>query len=248
MKKQKRIVTLVALLTILCLALAGCGQRGSNTNDSSNNHVTQVEESTAADSAVTTEVATEAAEADGVETEAETLAKVETNPNGDSGMYSYELHGGITISCKTNVWDYIDGNTFNFRAMAHDLGFERDGNDYSSCSRFYHDLDDGSEITVSLLDARNSDEVFPYVVVNWYKSSSECVNYGVVYDKTDTKYQVNSNPKAVPKGPHFSIDAIYIIAYAMERWPSNYPNDIFESIFGDYYNPDSNLVAKYELP
>ena len=163
-------------------------------------------------------------------------------------MYTYELHGGITISCKTNVWDYIDGNTFNFRDMAHDLGFERDGNDYSSCSRFYHDLDDGSEITVSLLDARNSNEIYPYVVVNWYKSSSEYVDYFVVYDKTDTKYQVNSNPKAVPKGPHLSIDAIYIIAYAMEQWPTNYPNDIFEGVFGDYYNPNSNLIAQYELP
>jgi hypothetical protein len=164
-------------------------------------------------------------------------------------MYTYELHGGITISCKTNVWDYIDGDTFNFRAMAHDLGFERDGNDYSSCARFYHDLDDGSEISVCMLDARNSDEVFPYVVVSWYKSANEYVAYGVVYDKTDTRYQVNSNPRAVPKGPHFSIDAIYIIAYAMEQWPTNYPNDIFEGIFGDYLcNPDSDLTAMYELP
>ena len=101
---------------------------------------------------------------------------------------------------------------------------------------------------MGLLDARNSDEVFPYVVANWYKSSTEYVDYGVVYDKTDTRYQVNSNPKAIPKGPHLSIDAIYIIAYAMEQWPTNYPNDIFEGVFGDYYNPNSNLVAKYELP
>ena len=171
-----------------------------------------------------------------VETEepTETETETETNPsNSDSGMYTYELHGGITISCRTNVWDYIDGNSFNFRAMAHDLGFERDGNDYPSCARFYHDLDDGGEITVSLLDARNSDEVFPYVVVNWYKSSSE---------------YVNSNQNANPKGPHLSIDAIYIIAYAMEQWPTNYPNDIFEGVFGDYYNPNSNLIAQYELP
>ena len=220
---KKGIFISIALLMILCLALAGCGQRGSNTNDSSNHTASQNEENT--------------------------TVNTETNPsNSDSGMYSYELHGGITISCKTNVWDYIDGNTFNFRDMAHDLGFERDGNDYSSCARFYHDLDDGSEITVSLLDARNSNEIYPYVVVNWYKSSSEYVDYFVVYDKTDTKYQVNSNPKAVPKGPHFSIDAIYIIAYAMEQWPTNYPNDIFEGVFGDYYNPNSNLIAQYELP
>lgn len=244
---MKRIATLVVLSMILCLAL-GCGQRRDSTDDSSNNHVTTVEGSTAADSAVTTEVAT-TAEATEVETEAETSAETETSlPGSNSGMYTYKLHAGITISCHTNVWNYIDGNTFNFRAMAHDLGFERDGNDYSSCARFYHDLDDGSEIAVGLLDARNSDQIFPYVVVNWYKSQSECADYGVVYDKTDTKYQVNSNPRAVPKGPHFSIDAIYLIAYAMEQWPSNYPNDIFESIFGDYYNPDSNLVAKYELP
>lgn len=246
---KKRIVTLaVALSMILCLTLVGCGQRRDSA-DSSNNHVTsQVEENTVADSAVTTEVAT-TAEAAEVEAETGTLAEVETNPsNGNFGMYTYELHGGITISCKTNVWDYIDGNTFNFRDMAHDLGFERDGNDYSSCSRFYHDLDDGSEITVSLLDARNSNEIYPYVVVNWYKSSSEYVDYFVVYDKTDTKYQVNSNPKAVPKGPHFSIDAIYIIAYAMEQWPTNYPNDIFGDIFGDYCKADGDHVIEYELP
>jgi hypothetical protein len=101
---------------------------------------------------------------------------------------------------------------------------------------------------VSLLDARNSNEIFPYVLVNWYKSANEYVNYRVVYDKTDTSYQVNSNPKAVPKGPHFSIDAIYIIAYAMERWPSNYPNDIFGDIFGDYCKADGDHVIEYELP
>ena len=235
---KKGIFISIALLMILCLALAGCGQRGSNTNDSSNQTASQNEESTTVNNT-------------GVETEepTETETETETNPsNSDSGMYSYELHGGITISCRTNVWDYIDGNSFNFRAMAHDLGFERDGNDYPSCARFYHDLDDGGEITVSLLDARNSDEVFPYVVVNWYKSSSEYVNFGVIYDKTDTKYQVNSNQNANPKGPHLSIDAIYIIAYAMEQWPTNYPNDIFEGVFGDYYNPNSNLIAQYELP
>lgn len=235
---KKGIFISIALLMILCLALSGCGQRGSNTNDSSNHATSQNEESTTVDN---TDVETE----EPTETETET----ETNPsNSDSGMYTYELHGGITISCRTNVWDYIDGNSFNFRAMAHDLGFERDGNDYPSCARFYHDLDDGGEITVSLLDARNSDEVFPYVVVNWYKSSSEYVDFGVIYDKTDTKYQVNSNQNANPKGPHLSIDAIYIIAYAMEQWPTNYPNDIFEGVFGDYYNPNSNLVAQYELP
>ena len=235
---KKGIFISIALLMILCLALSGCGQRGSNTNDSSNHATSQNEESTTVDN---TDVETE----EPTETETET----ETNPsNSDSGMYTYELHGGITISCKTNVWDYIDGNSFDFRAMAHDLGFERDGNDYPSCARFYHDLDDGGEITVSLLDARNSDEVFPYVVVNWYKSSSEYVNFGVIYDKTDTKYQVNSNQNANPKGPHLSIDAIYIIAYAMEQWPTNYPNDIFEGVFGDYYNPNSNLIAQYELP
>ena len=235
---KKGIFISIALLMILCLALAGCGQRGSNTNDSSNHTASQNEENTTVNN---TDVETE----EPTETETET----ETNPsNGDSGMYSYELHGGITISCKTNVWDYIDGNTFNFRDMAHDLGFERDGNDYSSCARFYHDLDDGSEITVSLLDARNSNEIYPYVVVNWYKSSSEYVDYFVVYDKTDTKYQVNSNPKAVPKGPHFSIDAIYIIAYAMEQWPTNYPNDIFGDIFGDYCKADGDHVIEYELP
>ena len=214
---KKGIFISIALLMILCLALAGCGQRGSNTNDSSNQTASQNEENTTVNNT-------------GVETEepTETETETETNPsNSDSGMYR---------------------NSFDFRAMAHDLGFERDGNDYSSCARFYHDLDDGSEITVSLLDARNSDEVFPYVVVNWYKSSSEYVNFGVIYDKTDTKYQVNSNQNANPKGPHLSIDAIYIIAYAMEQWPTNYPNDIFEGVFGDYYNPNSNLIAQYELP
>lgn len=136
---RKRIVTLVALLMILCLTLVGCDQRGDSTDDSSNHVTSQVEENTTVNNA---DVETE----EQTETETET----ETNPsNGDSGMYTYELHGGITISCKTNVWDYIDGNTFNFRAMAHDLGFERDGNDYSSCARFYHDLDDGSSVSVS---------------------------------------------------------------------------------------------------
>ena len=242
---KKRIVTLVvALSMILCLTLVGCGQRRDSADSSNNVTTSQVEENTANNA----EVTTEAAEVAEVEAEAGTSVETQTNPNGDSGMYSYELHGGITISCKTNVWDYIDGNTFNFRDMAHDLGFERDGNDYSSCSRFYHDLDDGSEITVSLLDARNSNEIYPYVVVNWYKSSSEYVDYFVVYDKTDTKYQVNSNPKAVPKGPHFSIDAIYIIAYAMEQWPTNYPNDIFGDIFGDYCKADGDHVIEYELP
>ena len=129
---KKGIFISIALLMILCLALAGCGQRGSNTNDSSNHTASQNEENTTVND---TDVETE----EPTETETET----ETNPsNSDSGMYSYELHGGITISCKTNVWDYIDGNTFNFRDMAHDLGFERDGNDYSSCSRFYHDPSD----------------------------------------------------------------------------------------------------------
>ena len=160
---KKGIFISIALLMILCLALSGCGQRGSNTNDSSNHATSQNEESTTVDN---TDVETE----EPTETETET----ETNPsNSDSGMYTYELHGGITISCRTNVWDYIDGNSFNFRAMAHDLGFERDGNDYPSCARFYHDLDDGGEITVRLFDGRNRDAVCTYVVENRDRSTTE---------------------------------------------------------------------------
>ena len=233
---KKRIVTLVALLMILCLALAGCGQRGSNTNDSSNHATSQNEENTTVNN---TDMETE----EPTETETET----ETNPsNSDFGMYTYELHGGITISCKTNVWDYIDGNTFNFRAMAHDLGWTIDYNDMPQCNMFSKDF--GDDIAVSSgITAKYDYKGDNYPLVGIARGLpggfvSEVFVY--YYYDPDNTYTINGS------GPTLSFDAIPIAAYVLENFTLENVDPV-EDIFFNYMAPEEGKTASwrdYRLP
>ena len=232
---KKRIVTLVALLMILCLALAGCGQRGSNTNDSSNQTASQNEENTTVNNT-------------GVETEepTETETETETNPsNSDSGMYTYELHGGITISCKTNVWDYIDGNSFDFRAMAHDLGFIDDLNDMPECHGFSTEFS-GQTVVIGFSEDENpnlSNPYFEFVTITAYDGGVRELAVKYYFDDANF-YTINGS------GPKLSFDAIPIVAYALENFSSD-NKDPYKTIFEPYRAPKDIQQAswkEYHLP
>lgn len=234
---KKRIVTLVALLMILCLALAGCGQRGSNTNDSSNHATGQNEENTTVNN---TDVETEEP------TETETETETETNPsNSDSGIYTYELHGGITISCKTNVWDYIDGNSFDFRAMAHDLGFIDDLNDMPECHGFSAEFS-GQTVVIGFSEDENpnlSNPYFEFVVITAYGGGVRELAVRYYFDDANF-YTINGS------GPKLSFDAIPIVAYALENFSSD-NKDPYKTIFEPYRAPKDIQQAswkEYHLP
>ena len=232
---KKGIFISIALLMILCLALSGCGQRGSNTNDSSNHATSQNEESTTVDN---TDVETE----EPTETETET----ETNPsNSDSGMYTYELHGGITISCKTNVWDYIDGNSFDFRTMAHDLGFIDDLNDMPECHGFSNEFN-GQTVVIGFAEDENPDlsnPYYKYVAITAYDGGVRELAVKYYFDDNNF-YTINGS------GPKLSFDAIPIVAYALENFSSD-NKDPYKTLFESYQAPKDSKQAswrEYHLP
>ena len=232
---KKGIFISIALLMILCLALSGCGQRGSNTNDSSNHATSQNEESTTVDN---TDVETE----EPTETETET----ETNPsNSDSGMYTYELHGGIAISCKTNVWDYIDGNSFDFRAMAHDLGFIDDLNDMPECHGFSNEFN-GQTVVIGFAEDENPDlsnPYYKYVAITAYDGGVRELAVKYYFDDNNF-YTINGS------GPKLSFDAIPIVAYALENFSSD-NKDPYKTLFESYEAPKDSKQAswrEYHLP
>ena len=196
---------------------------------------------------VATEETTETTEAAEVETETETSAETETNPpSSNSGMYTYELHGGVTISCNTNVWDYIDGQSVDLRAMAHDLGWTIDFNNMPECNMFSKDFGDDIAVVGGITakyDYRGDN--YPLVTVSRVLSGgfvSEVFVY-YYYDPNNT-YTINGS------SPTLSFDAIPIVAFMLENFTLE-NEDPVEDIFLSYRTPKEERTASwrdYRLP
>lgn len=164
-----------------------------------------------------------------------------------SDLYTYDLHGGIKISCRTNVWDYIDGNSFDFRAMAHDLGFTNDLNNMPECHGFTHDFDGENVIVGFAGDERTnlSDPYFPLVCITAYSPKGGTRELAVNYCfDTGAEYTINGS------GPRLSFDSIPIVAYILENFSLD-NKDPFKDMFEAYKVPKEQKTVswkEYRLP
>lgn len=117
--KKKSLLGILAVLMVFALALTGCGQQGEQnagaTGSDSQNGVGAVDENNSAG-----EITTEPEGSGDVGGEADNR-----NPEMRDGKYVYEVDG-TEVLCKTNIWDYIDGDVWYRTKMFEDLGYERD--------------------------------------------------------------------------------------------------------------------------
>ena len=116
--KKKSLLGILAILMVIALALTGCGQKGEQnagaTGSEGQNET--VENGEASES----EVVTEPESPDAIEDEASNH-----QPEMRDGYYVYEVDG-VELLCKTNIWDYIDGDVWQRTEMFEDLGYMRD--------------------------------------------------------------------------------------------------------------------------
>lgn len=115
---KKCFLTITALFMAIALALTGCGQKGEQnagaTGSEGQNET--VENGEASEG----EVETEPESPDAIEDEASNH-----QPEMRDGYYVYEVDG-VELLCKTNIWDYIDGDVWQRTEMFEDLGYMRD--------------------------------------------------------------------------------------------------------------------------
>lgn len=228
-------------MMILCLAVTGCGQRGSNPTKPDNQANHSDGETWTDEEGIIHGTVTIGPEDDTSSDAEPDDSSTPTNPSDSSGLYTYELHGGITISCKTNVWDYIDGDSFDFRAMAHDLGFVNDGSDRPQCVTFSYG-DDSSKIVVYFGDGTSPDDVFSYVAADYFENHELLHNQMVYFNRSDAKYQTNE------KGPHYPFDAIVLAAYTMEQLENDAQATVYADVFSDYLSKEGTKYQEYKLP
>ena len=122
---KKRISLLVALLMILCLALAGCAQRDNNAGATSNEPTSESHDGGGVGNP----------DNSGIDDDVEPVGD-DVKPGGDSSVaggeyfvgmnsadeFSYNING-IEISIRTDLREYIDGNIFHFKKLAYDYGW-----------------------------------------------------------------------------------------------------------------------------
>lgn len=115
---KKCFLTITALFMAIALALTGCGQKGEqNTGATGSEGQNETVENGDASEG---EVVTEPESPDAIEDEASNH-----QPEMRDGYYVYEVDG-VELLCKTNIWDYIDGDVWQRTEMFEDLGYMRD--------------------------------------------------------------------------------------------------------------------------
>ena len=234
---MKRIKAAIASLMVLCLALTCCGQGGGKTNEpDSQTSQTGTVATTDSQSKNSTGAKTSPAGSNGA-----------SDPAEDSDMYTYDLHGGVTLSCSTNVRDYIKGNTFDLRAMAHSFGFADDLNKMPESHGFVKDFNGQSVIIAFSGDERTdlSDPHYMFVGITRYGTDGGVREIAVEYHFDEAaQYKINGS------GPALSFDAIPIIAYAFENFSLD-NKDPFADIFDPYRLPKEEKRVSwrdYRLP
>ena len=115
---KKCFLTITALFMAIALAFTGCGQKGEqNTGATGSEGQNETVENGDANEG---EVVTEPESPDAIEDEASNH-----QPEMRDGYYVYEVDG-VELLCKTNIWDYIDGDVWQRTEMFEDLGYMRD--------------------------------------------------------------------------------------------------------------------------
>ena len=215
--KKKGLLGILAVLMVFALALTGCGQQGEQnagaTGSESQNDTTAVD-----DGKNEGEVTTEPDGSDDVGGEADNR-----NPEMRDGKYVYEVDGA-EILCKTNIWDYIDGDVWHRTEMFEDLGYERDDSiEVASRSPgFFRYTEEGR--LDALLGApmnKNSEDFLELRYLNvlgFYGQEGRFVEIIICY------YQ-DGFATDEPDGPTTPIDLVIMSAYFLEQCQENVDND-----------------------
>ena len=137
---KKRIAFSIALLMILCLALAGCAQRDNHAGAISNEPASESHNSGIGNP--------DNSESGELDSDVEPISG-DTNEDYFTGMtadgeYKYNING-VELSIQTKIDDYIDGDYFYLTNLAYDLGWHvREPNDPENPNvmRFWNDSEE----------------------------------------------------------------------------------------------------------
>ena len=218
--KKKGLLGILAVLMVFALALTGCGQQGEQNAGATGS---ESPNGTTIDNGSNGEVETEPDGIGASEDEANNR-----KPEMRDGKYVYEVDG-TEILCKTNIWDYIDGDVWYRTKMFEDLGYERDDSiEVASRSPgFFHYTEEGrldallgapmNKNSEDFLELRYLNELIIAGQGEFISVIVRCEQENFATDKAD--------------GPRTPIDIVIMTAYLLEqcqddvsRW---YINDIF---------------------
>lgn len=171
---KKRISLLVALLMILCLALAGCAQRDNNAGATSNEPTSESHDGGGVGNP----------DNSGIDDDVEPVGD-DVKPGGDSSVaggeyfvgmnsadeFSYNING-IEISIRTDLREYIDGNIFHFKKLAYDYGWHAMNSDSENSPDNPHFfLDDNNKWEVGFRRPNDYDQIAYTYTINSYTIS-----------------------------------------------------------------------------
>ena len=220
--KKKRILGIVtAMLMVIALALTGCGQQGEQNAGATG--------SEGQNSTITDNGNANNGEATAGPEETPDVGEVDNrNPEMRDGKYVYEVDG-TEILCKTNIWDYIDGDVWHRTEMFEDLGYMRDDNIEvpSRSPGFFRYVEDErfTAFVGSPMD-KNSEDFLELRYLNELIISKEGEPIAVIVRCEQENFATDK-----ADGPRTPIDIVIMTAYLLEqcqddvsRW---YINDIF---------------------
>lgn len=230
--KKKSLLGILAVLMVFALALTGCGQQGEQnagaTGSESQNGAIAVDGGKNEG-----EVTTEPDESDDVGGEADNR-----NPEMRDGKYVYEVDG-TEVLCKTNIWDYIDGDVWYRTKMFEDLGYERDDSIMvaSRSPGFFRYVDDSRRLD-ALLGApmdKNSDDFLELRYLNvlgFYGNNGRFVEIII-------RYKQDGFATDEPDGSTTPMDLVILSAYFLEQCQDDvepsYLDDHFPAASGGVY-------------
>ena len=220
--KKKNLLGILAVLMVFALALTGCGQQGEQ-NAGATGFESQNGTTAADDGKNEGEVTAEPDGSDDVGGEADNR-----NPEMRDGKYVYEVDG-TEILCKTNIWDYIDGDVWHRTEMFEDLGYMRDDNIEvpSRSPGFFRYVEDErfTAFVGSPMD-KNSEDFLELRYLNELIISKEGEPIAVIVRCEQENFATDK-----ADGPRTPIDIVIMTSYLLEqcqddvsRW---YINDIF---------------------
>lgn len=231
---KKCFLTITALFMAIALAFTGCGQQGEQnagaTGSEGQNEIVENGEVNEG------EVATEPESPDAIEDEASNH-----QPEMRDGYYVYEVDG-VELLCKTNIWDYIDGDVWQRTEMFEDLGYMRDDSIRvaSRSPGFFRYVDDWR--LTAFVGAPTDEYSEDFLELRYLNKLNIVSGYGESITVIVRCEQENFATDEAD-GPRTPIDIIITTAYFLEqcqedvsRW---YINDVFP-------NAKSSILRIYE--
>ena len=236
--KKKGLLGIVAFLMVIALALTGCGQQGKQNAGATGS---EGQNSTITDNgnANNGEAMAEPEDSENVGDEASNH-----NPEMKDGYYAYEVDG-VEVLCKTNIWDYIDGDVWHRTEMFEALGYERgDSIGVARSPGFFRYVEDSefgkSQFTAFVTSPTNtnSEDFIEYQYLNELHVGS----YGHSIE-VYVRCQQDTFATEKEDGPRTPIDIIVLTAYLLEQCQ----NDVNESYLDDIFsNADDGFLRIYE--